>query len=503
MKLETMKFYVTTPIYYVNDVPHIGHAYTTISADIIARFKRMCGYKVFFLTGTDEHGKKIEKAAQEKGVTPKELADTTHQRFKELWKRLNISYDKFIRTTDQEHQEAVKYFWLKIKKNIYKSKYKGWYCIPCETFVPSSQIGEQETCPTCGRKLEFLEEESYFLSTSEHKENLRRYIKEHDVIKPDFRRNEILNAIDDLQDISISRPSSRVSWGVRVPDDESQTIYVWFDALINYISAIGYPKPMEFWPADIHIVGKDILKFHSIIWPIMLMSAGLELPKKIFAHGWWKVKGQKMSKSLKNVVDPFELSKVFKEDTVRFFLFREIPFGNDGDFSDELILKRYENDLAKDIGNLFLRVSKFSETNFPDGVRKSGNLNFAEINLSNILDDWIKSMSELDFYSALNLMFQVVSYANRYMDIKAPWKSLKIGNREEAQKIIYDLCYLIKVILYMLYPFCPSTSTEVSEKFGIKIEKSKSEEDLKKDILVGYEIFKVSSTGVLFPKIEG
>lgn len=495
-----MKFYITTPIYYVNDTPHIGHAYTTIAADVIARFKRMCGYNVFFLTGTDEHGKKIEKAAQEKGMSPKELADITHQRFKELWKVLNISYDKFIRTTDPEHEQAVREFWQKIKGSIYKSKYKGWYCIPCETFV--SQTQAEDNCPTCGRKLEFLEEDSYFLSVSKYKEEVRKYL-EQDIVKPDFRKNEVINAIDDLQDISISRPRSRVMWGIPVPGDENFVIYVWFDALINYISAVGYPNKMEFWPADIHIVGKDIIKFHAIIWPIMLMAAGIELPKKIFAHGWWKVKGQKMSKSLKNVVDPFELAKVFGEDTIRFFLLREIPFGNDGDFSEELIIRRYESDLAKDTGNLFLRISKLAQNNFPGGVRRIQAPKFQDINIEALLDDWIAKMNDLDFFNALNILFQIISYANKYADIKAPWKLLRAGNNEEAEKVIYDLAYLIKVIIFMLFPFCPTISKTVVERFGIKIQNAKGENEMKKMILENYEIFKISSTGVLFPKIEG
>lgn len=498
-----MKFYVTTPIYYVNDVPHIGHAYTTIAADIIARFKRMAGYDVFFLTGTDEHGKKIEKAAQEKEMSPKELADITHKRFKELWEVLGISYDKFIRTTDEEHVEAVKEFWRRIRADIYKSKYVGWYCIPCEVFVPSSQIGESENCPICGRPLEFVEEENHFFSLSKYKERLKSYLTENDVIKPDFRKSEVLNAIEELQDISISRPRSRVGWGIAVPEEENFIIYVWFDALINYISAVGFPGVMSIWPADVHIVGKDILKFHAIVWPAMLMAAGVEPPKQIFAHGWWKVRGQKMSKSLKNVVDPFELVQTFGRDAVRFFLFREIPFGNDGDFSEDLIERRYESELVKDLGNLFLRISRFAETNFPDGVRKRRTPSFPDINIEQIVSGWIERMSAFDFYSALNLLFQVVSYANRFADQKAPWKLIKAGLYEETENVVYDLGYLVKIIVFMLYPFCPFTSEVVAEKFGVKISNANGENELKELILQSYELFKISSTGVLFPKIGG
>ena len=498
-----MKFYITTPIYYVNDNPHIGHAYTTIAADILARFRRQLGYRVFFLTGTDEHGKKIEKAAEERGISPKELADETHKRFKELWEVLNISYDKFIRTTDPAHEEAVLHFWRKMEESgsIYKGKYVGWYCVPCESFVPSSQV-EDGKCPTCGRKVEVLEEESYFFRVSDYKGKLEEYIKNTDFIKPDFRKKEVLNALLELEDISISRSRERVGWGIPVPGDERFTIYVWVDALINYISALGYPDSEHFhtfWPADIHLIGKDILKFHAIYWPMFLMSAGVELPKMVFAHGWWKVRGEKMSKSLKNVVDPFEIARVFSPDTLRYFMFREVPFGYDGDFSEEAIRRRYENDLAKDLGNLVLRVSKFAEKNFGGQVRKQDVPNFPEISLEGIISSWKEKLMRVDFSSALSDVFSLVSYANRFIDSKAPWSLVKEGRRKEAEQVIYSVAHLIKLIVFMLYPFCPSTMCEVSEKYGVEWIADESKAKTENEVLSFQDSFKIKSTGVLFP----
>ncbi|GBD03522.1 Methionine--tRNA ligase [bacterium HR19] len=502
---NNMKFYVTTPIYYVNDKPHIGHAYTTVAADIIAKFKRQLGYKVFFLTGTDEHGRKIEKAAEERGISPKELADEMHLVFKKLWQTLNISYNKFIRTTDKEHEEAVIYFWKKMKESgaIYKGKYVGWYCVPCESFIPSSQV-EDVKCPTCGRPVEILEEESYFFSVGKYKQKLKEYIENSGFVKPDFRKREVLNALEDLGDISITRSRERVKWGIPVPDDERFTIYVWVDALINYLSGVGYPSPevMDFWPADIHLIGKDILKFHAIYWPMFLMSAGLELPKMVFAHGWWKIKGEKMSKSLKNIVDPFEIVSVFGADALRYFMFRETPFGQDGDFSEEGLRARYENELAKDIGNLFLRLSRFAESNFSGKVRKISPPSFDGIDIESLFLSWKSSMENVDLFKALGEIFNLVSYANRYIDQNAPWSKIKI-NREEAEKIIFNCAYLVKVIVFMLYPFCPETSKKVAQSFGIEWIADESKPKTKEDVLNHSDFFNIKSTGILFPKIGG
>ncbi len=498
-----MKFYITTPIYYVNDKPHIGHAYTTIAADILARFKRLMGYNVFFLTGTDEHGKKIEKAAEELKISPKELADKNHIIFKELWEKLDISYSKFIRTTDPEHQEAVKVFWTKMVSSgtVYKGKYVGWYCIHCESFFPSSQVKDGK-CPSCGRAVDILEEESYFFSVKKFKEKLSKYIETSNFIRPEFRKAEVLNALKEIDDISISRSRERVSWGIPVPGDDKFVIYVWVDALINYVSALGYPNgdKMSFWPADVHFIGKDILKFHAIYWPMFLEAVGLEPPKTIFSHGWWRVEGKKMSKSLKNVVDPFEIAKLFGSDTLRFFMFREIPFGRDGDFSEEAIRKRYESDLAKDFGNLLLRVSKFAENNFPEGVRK--NFPSSNTDLETAFDLWMEKMENIDYFSALDVIWNLVNFANKLMDQKGPWNLIK-HDREKAEQVIYELAHIIKVIIFMLYPFCVSTCRKVSYNFGIQWLLDESSTKDKKDVLGFQEKFKISSTGVLFPKIEG
>ncbi|MBU4310072.1 methionine--tRNA ligase, partial [bacterium] len=355
------KFYLTTPLYYVNDVPHIGHAYTTIAADTLARFKRLTGYDVYLLTGTDEHGLKVQKAAKEANLAPKDLADKVVVTFVNLWKKLNISYDDFIRTTEERHKKVVLEIFNKLyeKGDIYKGEYEGNYCTPCETFWPDAQLIEGK-CPDCGRPTERLKEESYFFKMSKYQDELLNYIERHeDFIQPISRRHEIINFVKEgLRDISISRTS--FDWGVQVPIDKKHIIYVWIDALINYISAIGYLEDKKkfdrLWPADLHIMGKDILKFHAIIWPCILLAAEIELPKRIFAHGWWTVEREKMSKSKGNVVDPYKMVDEFGVDAFRYFLLREVPFGLDGDFSRDALIGRINSDLANDLGNLVSRA---------------------------------------------------------------------------------------------------------------------------------------------------
>ncbi len=354
-------FYVTTPIYYVNDVPHIGHAYTTVACDALARYKRAAGCDVFFLTGTDEHGQKVEKAAAERGEKPIDLADRVVTRFQKLWELLEISNTRFVRTTEADHRRSVSELFRRIEArgDVYLGEYEDWYCTPCETFWPESQLLEGN-CPDCHRPTERLKEPSYFFRMSRHQDALLRHIEENpDFIQPVSRRNEIVSFIrEGLRDLSISRTS--FSWGIPVPADPKHVVYVWFDALTNYITGVGFPDHTEsfgkFWPADVHVIGKDILRFHTVYWPTFLLSAGLPLPKRVFAHGWWTVEGKKMSKSLGNVVDPAAMAQEYGVDAFRYFLLREVPFGLDGDFSRDALVHRINSDLANDLGNLSSRV---------------------------------------------------------------------------------------------------------------------------------------------------
>jgi methionyl-tRNA synthetase len=368
-------FYVTTPIYYVNDVPHIGHAYTTLAADVLARYKRMKGFEVFFLTGTDEHGQKVEKAANMAGETPLELADRVVKRFQALWEKLNISYSDFIRTTQERHKKGVSHLFTDVmaKGDIYLGEYEDWYCTPCETFWTETQLIDFK-CPDCNRPTEKLKEESFFFRMSKYQEALLAHIEANpEFIQPKSRRNEILSFVrEGLRDLSISRTTFQ--WGIPVPGNDSHVVYVWFDALANYITALGYPetegKLREFWPADVQLIGKDILRFHAVYWPTFLLSAGLPLPKKVFAHGWWTVEGQKMSKSLQNVIEPNMLIDKYGVDAIRYFLLREVPFGLDGDFSHSALIHRINSDLANDLGNLLNRSTAMIQKYFGGVVQQ-------------------------------------------------------------------------------------------------------------------------------------
>ncbi|MGI0100835.1 MAG: methionine--tRNA ligase [Candidatus Micrarchaeaceae archaeon] len=455
----TKGFYITTPIYYVNDAPHIGHAYTTIAADIIARWHRLKGEDVFFLTGTDEHGEKIEKAAIAAGKTPQEFVDKIVTQYKDAWKELNISYNHFIRTTDPKHIEEVSLFMKKLVSNgdVYEGEYEGWYCVPDETFFTDIQVINGK-CPECGREVIRLKESTHFFKLSAYQGRLIELYKTNpDFLSPKSRSEEIINRVNEgLKDISISRAT--VKWGV--PFGSGHTLYVWIDALLNYITALGWPdgeKFKAFWPADIHVVGKEINWFHSVIWPAMLLSANVEPPKKVFAHGWWTVEGKKMSKSLQNFIDPLEITKKYSVDALRYFLIKEMPFGYDGDFSESALKEKINSELVGDIGNLVNRVLTLAENSKQTSFTGKNELE-AKVNILNIQD----RMERIELYTALDGIMGFVRQCNKYINDKKPW-ALK---GMELEEVLYNLLESIRVISILLYPFIPATSEKIFEKLG-------------------------------------
>lgn len=474
------KYYITTPIYYPSANFHIGHCYTTIIADSIARYQRLKGKDVFFLTGTDEHGQKIENKAKEKGVTPKEYVDEIVENAKDLWKSLGISYDKFIRTTDEYHEKAVQKIFDKLYEqgDIYLDKYKGLYCTPCESFWTETQLVDGK-CPDCGREVSLVEEESYFFRLSKYQKRIEELYKTNpEFIKPESRKNEMINNFlkPGLEDLCVSRTT--FSWGIPVSFNPKHVIYVWIDALTNYITALGYLSDddslfKKYWPADLHLVGKEIVRFHAIIWPALLMALDLPLPKQVFGHGWLKIDGGKISKSLGNYKDPREYIDKYGVDAVRYYALREVSFGSDGNFSEEALIARTNADLANTLGNLLNRTIAMTNKYF-DGVISNSKVN-EEIdtelinkasNLKSVVD---KNMEKLYISDALEEIFNFLRECNKYIDDTTPWVLAKEEKKERLQTVLYNLLESIRISSVLLTPFMPTTTEKIFKQLNTNL----------------------------------
>ncbi|MGI6603683.1 MAG: methionine--tRNA ligase [Firmicutes bacterium] len=476
--MEKKTFYLTTPIYYPSDKLHIGHAYTTVAADALARFKRHQGYDVMFLTGSDEHGQKIERVARQHGVSPQEYVDRIVDGFRHLWQTLDISYDDFIRTTDERHMKAVQQIFQRLydKGDIYKAEYSGWYCVPCETHWTERQAGEEHVCPDCGRPVELVKEESYFFRLSKYADRWLKFIEENpDFIQPASRRNEMISFVKQgLEDLSVSRTT--FDWGIPVPFDPGHVIYVWIDALSNYITVLGYGSEDEskfrhYWPADLHLVGKEIVRFHTVIWPMMLMALDIPLPKKVFGHGWLILDSGKMSKSKGNVVDPLVLVEKYGVDAIRYFLLREIAFGADGLYSEEALIKRINSDLANDLGNLLYRTLTMMGKYYQGQVPAPGKEEDLDRDLKRVAaeagDKAEAAMERLEISVALEFIWELVKRANKYIDEAAPWTLVKNGESERLATVMYNLAEVLRILAVMLVPYLTHASQAIWEQLGL------------------------------------
>ena len=477
--MENKKYYITTPIYYPSANFHIGHCYTTVIADSIARYKKQNGYDVYFLTGSDEHGLKIQRKAEALGITPKEYVDKIIEDAKDLWSSLGIEYDRFIRTTDPDHVEVVQKIFKKLydKGDIYKGEYKGLYCTPCESFWTESQLVDGK-CPDCGRDVEEAREEAYFFRLSKYQDILVEYIETHpEFIQPVSRKNEMINNFikPGLEDLCVSRTT--FNWGIPVSFDPKHVIYVWIDALSNYISALGYlteddSKFKKYWPADLHIVGKEIVRFHTIIWPILLMALDLPLPKQVFGHGWLVINGGKISKSLGNYKDPREYIATYSKDAIRYYLLREVPFGSDGTFSEDLLVSRYNTDLANTVGNLVNRTLSML-TKYFDGVivKSDVKTEFDDSLISLVESTKVKVdeyMDKLEIPEALDSIFEIFRRSNKYIDETTPWILAKEENKDKLKTVLYNLIESIRIGAILLLPFIPDTANEILRQINTK-----------------------------------
>ncbi|MEK7286616.1 MAG: methionine--tRNA ligase [Nitrospirota bacterium] len=519
--MNKKQFYITTPIYYVNDTPHIGHAYTTIAADTLARYHRLLGDDVFFLTGTDEYGQKVAEASAKKGRTPQEHVDEMVVSFQDLWKRLNISNNKFVRTTNPDHHQGVQKALMTLweKKEIYEDTYTGWYCLPDERFWTEKDLVDGK-CPDCMRPVTPLSEKNYFFKMGQYQERLRNHLDEHpDFIEPASRRNEILGFLEKpLGDLCISRPKSRLAWGIPIPFDSDYVTYVWFDALINYISMRGYGTATltaghvaPGWPADIHLVGKDILTTHAVYWSTMLMALDLPLPQKLFAHGWWTVNGEKMSKSRGNVVNPHEVITEVGVEPFRYFLLREVPFGDDGNFSHDALTDRYNSDLANDLGNLVSRtltlIEKFSGGNVIPNPKPQQD-DYMPTFANHIFNPFSEAMNHLRFQIALGEIWKCVSQANAYIQQQAPWNLDKTQyenprHRDQLENVLYTLAESLRIIALYLSPFMPETAAAIEKSLGLSDDYQKISFEKKQPW--GWEGLPgkiISKCPALFPRLD-
>ncbi|MBI3309055.1 MAG: methionine--tRNA ligase [Candidatus Melainabacteria bacterium] len=513
MDTNKEKFYITTPLYYVNDVPHIGSAYTTIACDCIARYKRLRGFDVCFLTGTDEHGQKIFKSAKAQNKSPQEHCDFITGEFQKLWKLLNIEYDKFSRTTSTKHTHLVQEFFKRVYDNgdIYEGEYTGLYCEACEDFKSEKELLEGNLCPVHKQRAQDYEEKNYFFALSKYQDKLIQFLSSTpDFIQPEFRKNEVMGWIKEgLKDFPISRRS--VSWGIPIPNHSGQTIYVWFDALLGYISGLiddsNEPTIAEgiksYWPASIHVIGKDILRFHAVYWPCMLMSASLPLPKKVFGHGFLTKDGEKMGKTTGNVIDPYELINTYSTDAIRFFFMREITFGKDGDYTKENFLNRVNSDLANNLGNLLNRTLNLVNKNFNGEINGDPSKDLLQLKskFDSTINLYSKHMDNLEIKEALDSLWQLIDSTNKAFNDIAPWKLLKSGDIETTKCCLYETLIILRNISILTYPFIPGTSVKIYKQLGYdKLDKYSEWERLGFNSL-GKNI-KVTVGSPVFPRLE-